>query len=1078
MKRILLVRVLILLLLGYGGTVYAQGRIVSGTVTSADDGSPLPGVNVLVKGTTNGTVTDGSGNFSISINESDRFLIFSFIGFETKEVEIGSQTSISVTLKTDATELSEVVVTAVGIERDKKALGYGVQNVSPDQFLQKSEPDVLRSLQGKVPGLTISGSGGVAGGSTRITIRGVNSFQGNNQPLFVVDGIPYDNSLINTTNPAAAAGGGLASSRIADLDPNNIASVTTLNGAAAAALYGTRAANGVIVITTKSGSTKKSKKGLEVAFSTGFAVEQIANLPNYQNKYGTGSQSVFAHANGTWGPAFASRDSIAFFPGYVEAFPQLYTQRVTGLADPIAIRTKYEAVPDNVKDFFQNGSVIENSLSLSGGGEKGSLSAVVSDMSQTGFLPTNTFRRTNFSAGGNTQLDNGLFFGMNVQYTKTTQNAPIVGGGGVSPFARLLFQPRNWPVNDLPFINPANNQSVYFFTFADGVDNPYWSIHNSLFKSDVDRIAASFNVGKDINDWLSVTYKVGYNTFSDKRNQSINTGSAAGAQNIGSVILDNINFGELESNFIVTATRDLSSDVSLKAIVGHNYNQRVSDRQAVTSLGFIVPSIYDLDNLITVQPFGGTYSKRKLWALFTDITVGYKDYLFLNATVRNDNSSTLPANNRSYWYYGSTLSFTLTDAFNIKSDVLSMAKIRGGFSRVGRDAAPYQLFDAIDILNNDGPGPIRFPFNGQPAATIGNTEFNPNLKPEFTDEFEVGTNLDLFNGRISIDATYYNRLTTNQISQRSLPSASGVTSSFSNFGAIRNRGWEIGLNFVPVRRANGFTWSTTFAFTRNVNRVERLDEGVEELLIANNGVNVVVRPGQAFGVFRGTVAVRDDQGRFLINPATGLLIPSVEEQIIGDPNPDFILGFTNTVSFKGFTLSTLFDWRQGGDMFSQTTSFLLGRGTTRDTENRDVTKIVPGVLGDVTTLKPLTDASGNAIVNDIQVLENNLWFQAQGGGAFAINAPAEFNIFDATTLRLREITLGYDLPKSLLAKTPFGSVNISLSGRNLWFKAPYFPKHSNFDPEVSAFGAGNAQGVEINTAPTTKRYGFNLRLTF
>jgi TonB-dependent SusC/RagA subfamily outer membrane receptor len=466
MRKNLLFKMVLLFLL-ISSMAWAQERTITGKVTSADDGSGLPGVNVLVKGTNNGSVTDVDGKFSISAS-AENTLVFSFIGFISQEIAVSQQTTINVALQSDVQQLTEVVVTAAGIERDKRSLSYAVQNVKADQFLQKSEPDVLRALQGKVPGLNIAGSGGIAGSSTRITIRGVNSFLGNNQPLFVVDGIPYNNDLNSTSNARDA--GALASSRIADLDPNNIASVNTLNGAAAAALYGTRAANGVIVITTKTGSSKSTKKGLEGSFSTSYSIERVANLPEYQNKYGTGSQSVFAHANGTWGPAFSLRDSTVFFPGYVEAFPQLYG--VNGNPNN-PILTKYRAYENNVEGFFKDGSVFENSLSLSGGNEKASVSAVVSDMKQDGFIPNTLFRRTNFSLGGNAQLDNGIILGANVSYTKTAQDGPIVGGNGTSPFARLLFQPRNWPLQDLPFINPQNGRSTYFFPFGSGVDNPY-----------------------------------------------------------------------------------------------------------------------------------------------------------------------------------------------------------------------------------------------------------------------------------------------------------------------------------------------------------------------------------------------------------------------------------------------------------------------------------------------------------------------------------------------------------------------------------------------------------------------------
>jgi TonB-linked SusC/RagA family outer membrane protein len=1054
----------------------AQERTLTGRVTSADDGAGLPGVNVVLKGTTNGTTTNADGMYTLAIPAPGGTLVFSFIGMKTEEVEIGEGSSVNAVLSFDITQLSEVVVTGLNIQRETKSLGYAVQKVRSDQILQKSEPDVLRSLQGKVPGLVITGSGGVAGSSTRITIRGLNSFQGNNQPLFVVDGIPYDNSLFNTSNPRDA--GGLSANRMADLDPNNIASITTLNGAAAAALYGTRAANGVIVITTKSGSAKASKKGLEISYATSFSQEQVANLPDYQNKYGTGSQNVFAHANGTWGPAYSLRDSIPFFPGYVEAFPQLYNK--PGTTTPI--NTPYQAYPDNVEKFFKKGSIYENSITISGGNEKASVTAVVSNMKQEGYIPNSDFRRTNFSIGGANQLDNGFIIGANLQYTNSEQNGPVGGNNGQSPFARLLFQPRNWPLQDMPYINPANGRSVYFFPFSSGVDNPYWSVYNNLFQSKIDRIAASFNIGRDITDWLNVTYRVGYNTYNDRRKQTINKGSSSGAQNIGSVTLDNIFFGELESNLIVTFNKNLSDDISLKALVGQNFNQRTNDRQSVTSLGIISNNIFDIDNTATVQPNGPVqgYVQRRLWALFSDVTLGYKDYVFLNATLRNDHSSTLPPNNQSYFYYGSSLSFLLTDIFNIKSTTLTNAKIRGALSRVGRDASPYQLYNTVTILNNSGFGATNFPFNGTAGATIPNASYNSQLKPEFTDEFELGGNFEFLNDRISLDVTYYDRKTTQTIAERAVPSASGFTSVFSNFGVIRNKGWEIGLNIVPVQLSNGFKWNLYTSFTRNVNKVEELADGVTELTFGDGvftSITAVARPGYALGVFRGTVATRDSQGRLLIDPATGLTIPNTEQAIIGNPNPKFVMGITNTFSFKGITLNTLFDWRQGGQIYSQTTSFLMGRGTTQDTENRDVPHVVPGVLGNPNTLLPLTDGDGNSIINTTQVMDNNLYFQSSSG-SFAINAPSEFSIFDATTIRLREITLGYDLPKSLLQKTPFGAVNISFSGRNLWYNAPYFPKHTNFDPEVSSLGANNAQGFDINAAPTVKRMGVNLRVTF
>lgn len=1068
MRNFLLV--MFLALLSFVGL--AQERAVSGKVTSADDGTTLPGVNVVLKGTTNGTVTNAEGSFQLNVPSAGGTLVFSFIGLQTQEVTIGERSVLDIGMGLDIQQLSEVVVTAVGIQRETKALGYSVEQVSGDKIQQKSEPDVLRSLQGKVPGLAINGSGGVAGSATRITIRGVNSFFGSNQPLFVVDGIPYNNDQFNTSDQRDD--GAASSSRIADMDPNNIASMTVLKGAAAAALYGTRAANGVIVITTKSGSAKASKKGIEASFASSYSIETIANLPNYQNKYGPGSQTVYANANGTWGPAYSKRDSIPYWNGYTEAFPNLIGKNV-----------KYKAIPDNVEKFFRKGSVFENTVSITGGNEKAAVSAVISDLNQSGFIPNSDFRRTNFSVGGNSQLDNGLIIGASLAYTKSTQNGPLLGSNGTSPFSRLFFQPRNWPLNDLPYINPANGNSVYFFPQSSGVDNPYWSVYHNLYRSEVDRTVASFNIGKDVTDWLNVTYKVGYNTYSDSRRQVIDKGSAAGSQGIGSVVLDNIHFGELESNLLATITKDISSDLNLRTVVGYNVNQRTSDQQSVTSLGIVANNIFDIDNTSSVRPNGGIYSQRRLWAVYGDVSLGYKNYAFLNATIRNDHSSTLPAANRSYVYPSFSGSFLFMEALGLKSSILNSGKLRASWSKVGKDATPYQLFNTYNInlgASSNTVGSLQendAPFNSKSTASLNNTSFSSTIKPEFTTEYEFGGQFGLFNNRISLDATYYNRLTTNQIAARSVPSASGFNSLVSNFGAIRNQGWEIGLNLVPVA-SNGFRWEIYTAFTRNRNKVESLLDGVTELNVRNlfTTITAVIRPGQPYGVFKGTVASKDDQGRYLINPATGLLIPNTQQTIIGNPNPDFLLGVTNTVSYKGFRLSAVIDYKHGGDLYSTTNAFLLGRGTTTATENREMPKVVPGVLGDPNTLLPLKDVNGNSIVNTTQVLENNLWFQAQGGGAFAINAPTQFAVFDATVVRLREIQFSYELPKTMLAKTPFGSVSFTVTGRNLWYRAPNFPKGSNFDPEVSTLGATNAQGFDLNAAPSIKRFGFGLRATF
>lgn len=1072
----------------FASEVKAQERIVSGKVTSQEDGTALPGVNVVLKGTTTGTVTDSNGNYRFSIPTSGGSLVFSFIGLQTTEIPIGDRSVIDVGLSLDVTQLGEVVVTAAGIERQTKALGYSVENVGGDKVSQRSEPDLLRSLQGKVAGVNIASSSGLPGSSTRITIRGNSSLFGNNQPLFVVDGIPFDNSFNATSNQLT--GGTQYGSRIADLDPNNIESMTVLKGGPAAALYGVRAANGVIVITTKSGASKSSRKGLEITYSAGFALEQISNLPDFQNKYGTGSRGNYAEANGSWGPAF-DRDGPGvnynsngtFTPngGEVDSIPYWSSYKAVFPNGPDMV--PYQAYPNNVSDFFEIGKVLDNSISVTGGNDKSVLTAVLSRTKNEGFVPGSEFTRNNISLGGNTTLANGFHVGGNLSYINSLQKSPLLGSGGGSVLARTIYPGRNWDITGQPKENPNTLGNVFFLGAA--ADNPYWSAKNSGYESLVERMISSFNIGYDVNDWLSFNYKIGINTYNEARQEFIRKGSVS-ASGIGQLIEDNIFFKEIESNFLASISKEINSDLRLKATLGHNINERTNNRQSVLASNQVVFDIIDIDNFNSVVPNGGTYSQRRLMGVFADLTLDWKDYLFLNVTGRNDWSSTLPVEQRSFFYPAVSSSFVFTEAFGLTSKVLTSGKLRAGLSKVGNDAPIYSLnptyaVNPVSLAYAGGVYIQDTPFLGQPGTTIsGGALYDPKLTPEFTSEFEVGADLGFWNDRVSLSATMYNKRTTDQIAPVGLPGESGYNTLLTNFGEISNKGVEIGLNIVPVSLNNGFKWEIYTAFTRNRNIVEKLRDGVDELILRNlftGSVTPKLIPGKPYGVLMGTYNLKDDNGNFLIDPATGLLIESTDLKQIGDPNPDFVMGVTNTFRFKGLSLSAVIDYKHGGDLYSNTNTFLLGRGVTTDTQDREGTFIVPGVYGDTNTQQPILDNDGQPIVNTTQVMKNDLYFQTSGG-SFAINGSDEVSIWDATVVRLREVALGFDLPKSLLQKTPFGNVSISLTGRNLWYKAPNFPKGSNYDPEANSFGASNVQGIEYTTVPSVKRYGFNLRVTF
>lgn len=1057
--------------------VLAQERTVTGRVTASEDGSPLPGVNVVLKGSTTGTVTDTDGNFSVSMPSGAGVLVFSFIGLTSQEIEVGSRAIVDVQMSTDITQLGEVVVTAAGIEREKKSLGYRLENVSGSKLQQVSESDPLRALQGKVAGVNIIASSGVPGSSTRITMRGNRSMLGNNQPLIVVDGIPYDNTQTNTTNQLV--GGGAYGSGLAAIDPNNIESMNILPpGGAGAALYGVRAANGVIVITTKTGSSRASRKGLEITVNSGYSVEELSGLPDFQNKFGSGTGFQYSQVNGSWGapfPGTVNYPTITEIPRWTEiaeAFPD----------EPGTV--PYRAYPNNVKDFFNRGSMWDNSITLSGGNEKSNFTATVSRIDQEGIVPSSGFERTNISIGANTIFSNKIVLGGTMSFNNKVQQGPPAGAsnaiGNGSAFARTMYMGRDWDLQGQPFENPLTKQSLFFVARTQAT-NPYWSAKYDGFETRENRVIGNLNIAYDFTDWLNLSYRVGVTHFDQVNQEWFRPGGRA-VGGLGQITDDYVSFTEIESFLMLNFSKDISEDLSLKAFIAHNINQRTSNQQSYIGTELVDFNIIDIDNTTNVLNNGGIYSRRRLIGLLGEVQLQFKDYLFLTVNGRNDWSSTLPQANRSFFYPAVSTSFVFTDALQMNSGFLSSGKIRASWSKVGNDAGPYLLNTTYSLNPQFVTQSVQFPFNGTPGATLGGTGAadvvpDPNLTPEFTRAIELGTQLQFFNNRASLDVALYEMLTTNGIAFQSIPAVSGFTSFLTNFGDVSNRGIEIGLNVTPISMNNGFRWDVNANFTHNRNVVKKLADGVDEIVVRNlfgGGITPVLRPGEEYGIMRGSVDARDDEGNLLIDPSNGQLIPEVDPAIVGNPNPDFIAGLTNTFSFKGLSLSVLFDWRQGGDIYSTTINSQLGRGVTRDTENRELNAVIPGVIGDVNTGEPVLDAEGNKIPNTMQIEINDLYF----GETFGTNSADEWSVFDATVFRLREIGLSYTLPQSLLSKTPFGNVTLSVTGRNLWYKAPNMPKHSNFDPETSTFGTQNAQGFEFDNVPSVRRYGVNLRLTF
>lgn len=1040
------------------GTMLSQGVQIKGKVTSAEDGSALPGASVIVKGTNVATVTDVDGNYSITAPAGSTTVSISFIGMKPMEIEIAGQTNINAVLEPDVKSLEEVVVTAMGIKKAEKSLGYSVTTVKSDETVQKSEPDLLKTLQGKVPGVDIRSSQGAPGSATRITMRGTSSFYGESQPLIVVDGMPYSNNQVTTSEQTSS--GGAYQTGLASLDPNDIETISVLKGSSAAALYGSKAANGVIYITTKSGSGGQGKKGFEVTYSGSYSWENVANLPDYQNTYGNGANFIYSNANGSWGPRFDSMDSIPVWGPYKAAFPEMFSDSVA-----------YVAQPNNVKNLFKTGTIQEHSINFNGGNDRSNYSVTMSVLNQDGYIPYSGFDRYNLGAGGRTKLENGIGVAANFSYSKTGQTGGFYGENQIadaaSSFARTLFLGRTWNM-DLPY-ETADGLPVS--TSPSQYDNPLWSWKHNTITTETNRIIGNVSLDYSFFEWLSANYQIGINHYDLFRREVTDIGSRS-ANGEGRIMEDNYYTEEIESKFLLNFNRNITDEISLKVTAGHVVNQSKSDDQTYKGQTMISPGLYDINNTKSVVSDYSYKDKMRMWSIIGDITVGYKEYAFITLSGRNDHSSTLPSSKNSYFYPSVSGSFVFSDAFELNKEILTLGKVRLGWAQTGNDADPYKLENAF--VKND-------PFRNVPRLSNPSISGNKNLKNESTSEIEFGTQLEFFNQRFGIDFTYYDKTSKDLIAEVYVPRSSGFEKLIDNIGEMNNKGIELGITIVPIKIGD-LKWEIYSSFSKNKNEVVSLTNGVERLPLFNtnqDGFDPYIEPGYSVGYFRGTKPLFDKgTGLLVVNPQTGFPFTAIDESFIGDPHPDYKTSLTNTITFKGLTLSCLFDYTKGGDFYSVTINSLLGRGVTKDTEDREKSWIIPGVYGkrDGTVFK---DKSGNPIRNVTRVSTNELYFS--GGGTettFAINGASYYSVYDATVFRLRELSLSYELPRNWLKSFKVGSVVLSLTGRNLWYFAPNVPKYTNFDPEVNAFGSTNVQGIDLSCAPTTRRYGVNVKITF
>ena len=1037
----------------------AQNKSVLGKVTGSDN-EGVPGVNVLVRGSNVGTATKADGTYQINVPNKGGTLVFSFIGYKSKEVEINNQSNINVQLDADLVNLNEVVVTANAIIREKKELGYAVSTVNGTELTKARDPNLLNSLAGKVAGVRITQQSGTVGGSSRVMIRGANSISSASEPLFVVDGIPISNSSFNNSETDVVTGGVDVGNRAGDLNPDDIENMTVLKGAAASALYGSRARNGVIVITTKRG--KSGAKKMNVTINSSYRTDNVLRTPELQTDFAQGNLGVYNPQLGNgWGPKISS------ITGPVKDYKGEDVQRL-------------QAYPNNWKNFFVTGQTAINSVSLDGANDQGDYRFGYTNLRQTGTVPNSELSRNTFSFNAGKKITDKLTSRAWVNYIRTTSDGrPQQGSNTTNIISTILAgTPVTVDINELRnnLFAPATQAVPPGWTgdLARSIDlngvqnNPYFVTEFNRFSNSVDRMFGGTSLSYDLTSWFNVTGRVGTDFFTENR-RSVTRRGTRGRLN-GQFDTNDIFEREVQTDLLATISRKISKDWSFKGIVGHQFNQRTIRRSRVQSEGLNIDRLYTFANAQSNVP-SNFFSRREIFGVYGDFSFDYKNFLFLNATGRNDWSSTLPVSNNSYFYPSVSASFVLTEAFPnlsiVKKDILSYAKLRANYANVGSDEDPYQLsftYNPLTQASDIYTFNILYPIGG--ASAFGATNVLPptNLRPQQQTSYEFGAELKFFGGRVGLDMTYYKTLNYDQIISIAVPQSTGYSARRLNVGEISNKGLEAMLTVTPLKTRSGFRWDAAFNFNRNINRVESLAPGLQEFIVTSGdgfGIFIAARPGETFNI-QGVGWLRDPNGNIIINPTTGLRTPG-PRKLLGSIYPDWTMGINNSFSFKGFDFNFLIDIRKGGVINSQTVSIVRGSGLAAETAVNDRTPFIdPGVI---------RNADGTFRPNDKPVASvQQYWSQLDN------SVSPENNMFDGSYSKLREVRIAYNFPKTLVNKTPFGSIAFGLEGRNLWIISSNVP---HIDPEANVLGTGLiGEGLERGSIPSSRTVGANLRFTF
>ena len=1078
---------LVLLLVLVAQISFAQDRVVSGVV-SDNAGMPLPGVSVLVKGTQSGTQTDFDGKFSIKATPS-QVLIFSFVGMTTREVT-ASSTSLKVKMESDAQELSEVVVTtALGIKREKKSLGYATQEVKGEAVSNVKSSNFVNSLSGKIAGLDIKSSG-TLGGSTQVIIRGNNSIAGNNQALFVVDGVPVDNSNTNSADQVRGRGGYDYGNAASDINPDNIETINVLKGAAATALYGSRASNGVIMITTKKG---KSQKGIGVTVSSSFTAGTAdkETLPKYQNKYGAGYGPYYDSADGYFGLADVNGDGIddlttpftedasygkAFDPALlVYQWNSIYPQ----LKDTYGKATPWVAGKNNPNYVWGTATTAINTFTLDGGTDKSSFKLGYTNLIQQGNLPNSSLKRNTLNFSGSHNLSDRVKASASLNFIKNDGK----GRNGTGYSAQNVMQQfRQWNQMNVDF---KEQEAAYLLTRENitwnpnGVnnlkpiysDNPYWTFYENYQTDTRSRYFGNAVLEDKLTDWLTIMGRFSFDTYSELQEERINVGSS----DVSEYSRFNNNVSEYNYDLMLNFNKNLTEKLNLEGNIGWNLRNNVNNSIfAATNGGLNKAGLYSLTNSVNPINAPTEYAANSMVdGEYIRASLGYDSFAYLEGTWRTDRSSNLPKENNRYDYFSVSGSFIFSKF--IEAKWLSFGKLRANYAEVGSDTNPYRVFNTFGIGT---------PFNGTGIATNPGAQNNLNLLPERQESYEFGLEMMFVNKRLGFDVSYYHDLNVNQITSIPLSTATGYNSAVLNAGTIQNEGLEVQFNATPFK-SKDFKWDLNLNWSQNKSLVVELLNGIENLELASlqGGVSINATPGQPYGTIRGSDFIYAANGQPIVNQ-TGSASrigtyqrTTTSNNVIGDINPDWKAGLNNSFTYKNFNLSFLIDMQKGGDVFSLDTWYGYATGmydfsaADNDLGNPVRNPIVgtPGNYGANSGGFILDGVAPDGTPNAVRA--NGSVYTTAWGYA---RAPNKLHVYDAGYIKLREATVTYNFDDKTIGKTPFTNIGLSLIGRNLWIidkSTPYA------DPEAG-LSSGNVQGYQSGAYPAIREIGMSLKLQF